>query len=177
MTGVGRLRESNHKESLPNRILDTSTLVELFCEQFRYVKLHVVNINVVLAYPCSEVHTVSYSADSDHRDPSQCIMQVVALCTRAQKNGKIIKLSNQKVVAKANFPVRKRSLSCECFYEEERRSQLRVEPRPLVSWISLSLTTTLPRLPAKIPEKFKHINNQTEPLNRYIKNKWPYPFP
>ena len=73
MTGVGRLRESNHKESLPNRILDTSTLVELFCEQFRYVKLHVVNMNVVLAYPCSEVHTVSYSADSDHRDPRQCM--------------------------------------------------------------------------------------------------------
>ena len=73
MTGVGCLRESNHKESLSNRILDTSTLVELFCEQFRYVKLHVVNINVVLPYPCSEVHTVSYSADSDHRDPSQCI--------------------------------------------------------------------------------------------------------
>ena len=69
MTGVGRLRESNYKESLPKRILDTSTLVELFCEQFRYVKLHVVKINVVLAYPCSEVHTVY----SDHRDPSQCI--------------------------------------------------------------------------------------------------------
>ena len=61
MTGVGRLRESNHKATLPNRILDTSRLVELFCEQFRYVKLHVVNINVVLVYPCSEVHTVSYS--------------------------------------------------------------------------------------------------------------------
>ena len=30
--------------------------------------------------------------------------QVVALITRAQKKGKIIKLSNQKEVAKANFP-------------------------------------------------------------------------
>ena len=109
MTGVGRLRESNHKESLPNRILDTSTSVELFCEQFRYVKLHVVNINVVLAYPCSEVHTVSYSVQRPQR--SESVYQVVALCIRAQKNGKIIKLSNQKVVAKANFPVRKRSLS------------------------------------------------------------------
>ena len=30
--------------------------------------------------------------------------QVVALITRAQKKGKIMKPSNQKVVAKANFP-------------------------------------------------------------------------
>ena len=41
---------------------------------------------------------------SDHRDPSQCIKTSGRFNYKGSKKGKIIKLSNQKEVAKANFP-------------------------------------------------------------------------
>ena len=95
---------------------------------------------------------------SDHRDPSQCIKTSGRFNYKGSKKGKIIKLSNQKEVAKANFPF----VNGRCL---ESVSIKKKEDRNPGSNPDLWYPESLPHRPDKIAEKFKYINNQTEPLN------------